>query len=105
VEKAVSDLVIEGNIKPFELAILNYVTTNKSYTELEDLLGISRNTIAQYFKGICDRISFYLGSEFTDEGYLAYMKSKYKLTEKQTQQMRAHINSRYRHAVRRTPHE
>lgn len=101
VEKAITELVKDGYIEPFELAILNYVSTNKSYTELENILGISRNTLSKYFRGIADRISFSLGHEFTDEGYLSYMQEKHRLSEEDVEKMRDHINSRYRHTIRR----
>lgn len=105
IEKAITDLIISGNIAPFELALLNFVISNQSYTALEKVLGVSRNTISRYFRGICDKISYYLGSEFTDEGYLAYMQEQYKLTDKEVNKMRRHIKSRYRHSIRRNTNE
>ena len=104
VERKIKDLVKIGTIDRFELAILDYVSSNKPYSTLQHLLGISRNTIANYFKRICDRISYSLGGMFTDEGFLEYMKEKYNLTEEQIEQMRNHMKSRYRHTIRRIPH-
>lgn len=102
VEKAISELVSMGNIAPFEVAILNYVISNKSFTTLESVLGVSRNTVSKYFREICDRVSFYLGFEFTDEGYLAYMKKQHKLENDDVERMRKHMQGRYRHTIRRT---
>ena len=105
IEKKITQLYDAGRIDPFEMAVLNYVMSNRSYSELEDLLNISRLTISKHFRSICDRISFSLGSEFTDEGYIEHMREKYELKDEQIEKIRQHMNSKYRHAIRRKPHE
>jgi len=101
VEKKIAELVKIGTIDIFELAILEYVSSQQPYVELEKLLGISRNTLAEYFKRICGRVSYALGGIFTDEGFLEYMRVSNRLTEEQVEKMREHINSKYRHTIRR----
>ncbi len=101
IEKKISELVKIGTIDLFELAILEYVSSQKPYSELEKLLGISRNTLAGYFKKICGRLSYSLGGIFTDEGFLEYMRVTNRLTEEQVDSMREHIASKYRHTIRR----
>lgn len=101
VEKKISELVEVGTIDIFELAVLEYVSSQQPYVELEKLLGISRNTLAGYYKRICGRISYALGGTFTDEGFLEYMRVANRLTEEQVDKMREHMKSKYRHTIRR----
>jgi len=105
VEAKITELVKSGRIDYFELAILEFVSTNKTYTELEDVLRIDRNTISKYFRSICDRISFSLGGVFTDEGYLQYVKESNNLTDEDVDKMREHMNSKYRHTIRRSTND
>lgn len=102
VESKIKELTNLGVIDSFELAILHFVTSKGSYTQLEELLKINRNTLANHFKRICNRISYSLGYEFTDEGYLQYMQEKYNLLDSQIDILREHINGIYRHRIRRT---
>ena len=101
VESKITYLLEIGNIDAFELSIINFVISNKPYTELEKVLSISRNTIARYFRKICDKVSYALGGYYTDEGYLNYIKGNRKLTDEQVEKMRKHMDSRYRHTIRR----
>jgi hypothetical protein len=105
IEKKIEELVRIGTIDMFELAILNYVSQKKSYSMLQDLLGISRNNIANHFKKICKRISYSLGGMFTDEGFIEYMRETHNLTNKEVERMRNHMTGKYRHAIRRKSHE
>ena len=61
----------------------------------------TREAIYRKFDTICERIAFYLGDYFTDEGYLFYMKHKYKLSEQQVDVMRTYMTSVYRHKIMR----
>jgi hypothetical protein len=101
IENKIKELAKNGTIEPFELAILDYVSTNKSYDELEELLGISRQVISKYFSNICNKISFNLGGIFTDAGYLEYMKENYRLSEEEIEIIQKHIDSPYKHTIRR----
>lgn len=101
IENKIKELAKNGTIEPFELAILDYVSTNKSYDELEELLGISRQVISKYFSNICNKISFSLGGIFTDAGYLEYMRENYRLSEEEIEIIQEHINSPYKHTIRR----
>ena len=101
VERKIQDFYRLGLISDFELSIMNYVITNKSYSTLEELLGITRQTISSYFTKMCNKIGYALGGEFTDAGYIEYMRNKYKLDDGQVDLMIGHMNSRYKHTTRR----
>ena len=105
VESKIQELVNIGAIDHFELAILEFVSSNISYNQLQGLLGIGRSTISNYFKRICKRVSYSLGGYFTDEGYLEYMKREFKLSDTQVNLVGAHMQGRYRHMLRRKLNE
>jgi len=104
IESKIKELYESGSIDDFELALLEYVSTSNNYTALEEVLGIRRRTIASHFKRICDRISYSLGGEFTDAGYIEYMRKTYNLSEEEVEKIIMHMNSNYRHVVRSKPY-
>src|SRR5574339_259984 len=53
------------------------------------------------FSALCDRIAYYLGGYFTDDGYLDYMQIKYGLTSEQVNTLREFIKSEYKHKIMR----
>ncbi len=77
VEQRFEELVSKGNISPFESAIVNFVLSGLSFTKLGKILGMARATVSKHFSLACSKISYSLGGEFTDEGYVQYMKEKY----------------------------
>jgi len=101
VEQKISELLDLGLIDVFELSIMNYVLSNRPYSELEKMLSISRETISKYFRGICNRVSYALGGYFTDEGFMEHMKDKYNLTGEHVEKMKEHMVGKYRHTIRR----
>ena len=101
IESSIKEMFDKGLLEHFELAILDYVATNKSFKELGELLGISRQSISKYYVSICNKISFYLGGIFTDEGHLEYMKETYNLTEEEIEKLRRHMKSIYKFMIRR----
>ena len=75
-----------------EIDIINYVFDGKSVSDISRELKISRLTVLSTFKKLCAKLSQYLGSHFTNEGYLNYMIKKYKLDEEQTKTIRRILN-------------
>lgn len=96
VEKAVETLKKENLLTEDDLSILEFFRTE--VTDKEDSRP-ERHTISKRYSQICDRIAYYLGGYFTDEGYLNYMLRKYKLTEEQIETMRNFMKSSYRHKI------
>jgi hypothetical protein len=82
-EKNIDALHKAGNISDREVHLINLVSTNKSFRELEKDDKQARHSLAKNFHRVCEKLAFILGGEFTDEGYLSYIKRKHNLDEKQ----------------------
>ena len=91
VEKTISQLVREGKISKKELEIVNLISEHRTYIQVAEDLGMDRGTVYGIFQGVCDRIAFILGGEFTNEGYVNELGRKYRLTEEQKEQLRLHM--------------
>lgn len=96
-------LVVEKAVE--ELKELNLLTNN----ELKILYGyredhttqMHRDTHSKLFSSICDRIAYYLGGYFTDEGYISYLTKKYKLTSEQQETARLYMKSKFKNKILR----
>ena len=70
VSNVISRLHSDGNISDFDLRVLNYVASGYSYSETSRLLSTSRQRVTTSFKESCCKISFILGGDFTDAGFM-----------------------------------
>lgn len=96
VEKAIDSLKDSGKLSEEELELLYSPPSN----------GLTRNekaTINRNRATICERIAYYLGGYFTDEGYLSYMQDKYKLSDEQLDTLRKYTKSEYKFKIMRKP--
>lgn len=94
IEKAIETLAREKRLSKDELIIIGF---------LHGTVEMERHVIAKKRQQICQRIGYYLGDYFTDEGYLDYMQIKHNLTDEQVETLRKYINSKYKHKVARKP--
>jgi hypothetical protein len=96
VETAVDTLKKMGKISEEELIILYLPVGSK--TDLYD-----RHTLSTKKKQICDRIAYFLGGYFTDDGYIEYMVNKYGLDQKQIEALTKYISGIHKHKIIRKP--
>jgi len=96
VERKIKELLDKKLLTDYEIMIINAVITGISYSSLAKELDISRVTIAKEFRGVCDKIAYYLGDHFTDEGYQEYMRDKYNLTEEDMMTVSLYMNGEFR---------
>ena len=89
VEKAVDELEELGLLSPNDLEILNDSKDNYR-------TKAQKETYARRLTYICERIAYYLGGYFTDEGYINYLTKKYKLTLEQQEAAREYMKSRFK---------
>lgn len=102
IEKAIETLLSEKRISKEELELLG-VTDNDGYEKNNGLSKYERHTLSKKRAQICDRIAYYLGGYFTDDGYLDHMQKKHKLTQSQVDILRKYINGRNKHRIIRKP--
>lgn len=97
VEQAVNFLKENGKLSDVDLAIIGI------YNKPELISGIERHTFSERKAKICERIAFYLGGVFTDEGYLNSMQRKHKLTDAQVDNLRIYMKSNRKNKLLRKP--
>ncbi len=96
IEKAIDKLYSEKLLTKDDMDILEFFRT--AITDKEDERP-ERHTVSKRYAQVCDRIGYYLGGYFTDDGYLTYMCEKYNLTDEQMEVLRHYIKSSYRHKI------
>ncbi|MEM4134561.1 MAG: hypothetical protein QXV73_05130 [Candidatus Micrarchaeia archaeon] len=94
VEKKLEELYRKGYITDFDLLVIACVRTNKSFRKLEREFNISRLTLSNRFKKICEKIAFYLGGYFLDEGYVRKLRKKYRLSNYDTAKLSNYFSRR-----------
>lgn len=98
VEKKVKEMFLSRQITKKEMRILKRIMLGRNIVDVERDLNISRIWVSKTFSEVCDRIGYLLGGEFTDEGFLEYMKEKYQLQDSQMETMAEFLNSNKRHS-------
>lgn len=78
-----------------EMIILQDLSNGATTNDLVVRFSSNRITIAKDIKKICELIAYYLGGEFTDEGYLNYMQEKYELTNEEIRSLREYMNGKH----------
>jgi len=100
-EKKVDELYKYGIISKKEMSILNLLSLGYSIGDLHLKLKADRTLISKKIKRISDKLAYYLGGEYTDAGYLDYMREKHKLTDSQVHILEAYMNGKYHNRIMR----
>lgn len=87
VELKIKELHESNIIKNIEIKVINLVSNGYSYNKISKELGIGRTVVRNIFHSACDKVAFYLGAYFTDDGLIEYMVEKYKLSDEQIQKL------------------
>ena len=95
VERAIENLKSDGKLTEAEIDILNFPYMNGGRNE--------KYSFSKRYYAICQKIAEHLGGYFTDDGYLNYMKYKYKLSEAQIDTLKQYIKSKYKNKIMRKP--
>lgn len=98
-EKKINELYNDGLISDIEISVIRKMEENKSFTHIGVELSLSRSTVSKIFRNACNRIAFYLGGYYTDEGFLESMQGNYKLSNEEIHMVHEKINSKYRHKI------
>lgn len=94
IEKAIAELQDLGLITQEELNVLN--SEKHDYRTKKQ-----KETYHRKLDYICERVGYYIGNHFTDEGYIEYLSTKYKLTSEQQDIIRAYIKSEFKNKTLR----
>jgi|SRR5688572_11620554 len=99
IEKAIEELRKKELLTKEQVDLLKNAT-DKGFPEsfiIES--GKSKYVLSKEYSKICERLAYYLGGYFTDDGYLSYMKKKYALDEDKVSILKDFIKSEYRHKI------
>lgn len=105
IEKEISRLKRGKYISEIEDRILSLIRGGYLVKDIETIIGMERGAISKIFSRICNRISFYLGGEFTDTGYIAELSTKHNLTEEQQELLSEFMKSNLKYKILRRPIE
>lgn len=97
VEKAISDLRTNGVLDDEDLGVIADMTGDTP--GFDDKQKSQKETETKKYVVICDRIAYYMGGYFTNDGYLSYMKRKYCLSDEQVQVLQNYIKSPFKHKI------
>jgi hypothetical protein len=85
VEKKITELYQAGMLSEEDLKIIDCIRTRKPLRKLESLIDISRITLSDKFKKICERLAFFLGEDFSDSFYIRRLAKKYNLSPREVE--------------------
>jgi len=92
IEKAIAELVEGNQINKTELNIITALEKGFTYRQIAKEYNIaSVNTVKTIVHHVCSRVAFKLGGKFTDDGFVDYMTTEYKLDDEQITKLRGLI--------------
>jgi len=101
IEKKIDELYKLGLISDDEIRLIEYISDGKPLVNSMDGFGKNRISSAIQFNKLCNKIAFFAGGYFTDDGYIEYMRRKYNLTDEQVNRMSQYMKSKFKHKLRR----
>lgn len=99
IDEAIATLQSSGMVTDYELEVLDYVKAGGKFsTKIKTIKG-DRGAQAKRYYDVCDRIAFFLGGYYTNDGYLDYMKSKYKLGDEELEVLRQYMTGNHKNKL------
>ena len=103
IEKKIEGLYKDGIISDQEMLLINYIEDGKPMVNSKEDFGKNRISISKDIVNLCNKIAFYVGGYFTDEGFMDYMKTKHNLTDDQIEKGIGYMSGRYKNKLIRKP--
>ena len=101
VETKIKVLHEEGFLSDLDMLIIDLVADGSPLKSLEYSIGRNRATISKTFIQICNRIAYFLGGYFTDDGFLDNLKNDNRLSDSDIDKARDYINGKFKHKLMR----
>ncbi len=99
VESKISNLHADGLLSNEEMSLIKYIEDGKPMVDSKKGFGKNRISLSRDVVTLCNKIAFYIGGYFTDDGYIDYMKNKYNLTDEQLSDMSDYMRSKYKNKL------
>jgi len=97
VESAINKLFEFGVLTEKDLEVINFVRDGNVSFSGNTGLGRGRVTMSRRFEELCERLAFYMGGYFTNDGFIEHLAVEYNLTTDDVKKIRDFIQSKYRH--------
>lgn len=103
VEGAIKNLKTLEMLSEDDIALIEFIKNGGQFSNEDNEIVGKREALSRKFNILCNRISFYMGGYFTDDGYIEYMRNKYNWTDEQTTIAKLYIKGQYRNKIIRNP--
>lgn len=94
VEKAIEELIEMNLLSQQDIEVLE-----REVGGYYNRKNGQRKAQSKEFSKLCERVAYFLGGYFTDEGYIDYMARKYNLCSDDMLLLRVYIKSRYKNKI------
>jgi hypothetical protein len=99
VEVAIKNLKTFETLSEDDIALIEFVKNGGQFSNEDNDIEGKRRSLSKKYTELCDRIAFYMGGYFTDEGYLEYMQKKHNWTTEQIDRARVFIKSQFKNKI------
>jgi len=103
IEKKINSMIENEMFSEQEIKILGLICEGYLFGDIEAILGVGRSTVAKIYKNVCERISFSLGGEFTNEGFIREISKRKHLTKAEQRKLSKFMESNMRYRILRRP--
>lgn len=103
IEKKITGMLENQMFSQQEVEILTLIREGFLFGDIESMIGLGRDTVSKIYKGICERIAFSLGGEFTNDGFIKEVSSKNHLSHEEQAKLARFMESNLKHKVLRKP--
>jgi hypothetical protein len=99
IQTKIKDLYSDGLLSDMDMYILELASDGRPLRDMEETLYKSRITITKTFRQICNRVAYFLGGYFTDEGFLENMRINYRLSSENIDAIKKHMAGQFKHTL------
>lgn len=101
IEKMIKKLQGGGRLSEIDVEIL-FSPVSSDY-KVDERSESEKKVFYQKKTKLCQKLAYYLGGYFTDDGYLDYMQKKHKLSDMQIENLKKFMKSKYKNKIMRKP--
>ena len=101
IESAIENLADKGVLSNEDLEVIEFVKDGNIFFSGDTGFDKGKVTMSKRFENLCERIAFYMGGYFTNDGFIDHIATKYDRTTEDVAKIRDFIQSRYRHIRRK----
>lgn len=98
VEAKIKELHDSGFLTDVDVCMIDLASDGRP---IHQLGSYSRQTLSHTFMQLCERISYFMGGHFTDDGLIEEMRTTYSLDDDAVNKLSLYVSGRFRHNIKR----